>query len=247
MMERLPTGPLFKESDFLDPALDQHMLYSRLVVHLEHLQNHFFVHRMLIQRGHDSQADLVAVSFEMVSLTLLFWTHLDRIPRIVIDLEWLVSFPIQVSVSIAENEQVMAYAAPSGGILCQELLRRANGLGSAEIPRMTSSPVGKTPTRFDILEKLFLLVGFLDWVSPNAPNHDLCRSCKNVIRHVLEQTTQEKPAVAEGAQPTATFEPWNWDLGDTALDFEFGLLDTFDWLRPDLGSSQGLTETAQPS
>jgi hypothetical protein len=86
-----PVGLQYKQEDLLDPRIDQNMFYSRLQVHLEHLQNHFFIYRLLIQQGHDSQADLVAVSFEMVSLALLFWTHLDRLPWIVTDLEWLVS------------------------------------------------------------------------------------------------------------------------------------------------------------
>ncbi|KAH7130884.1 hypothetical protein EDB81DRAFT_888184 [Dactylonectria macrodidyma] len=194
----------------LDILRRENMFDSRLLVHLEHLQNHFFIYRLLIQRGHDSQVDLVAVSFEMVSLALLFWTHLDRLPRIVTDLKWL----------------VMAYAAPSGGILSQELLKQSAA------PYMVPAGGKQGPSRFAIIEKLFLLVSFLDWVSPNAPNGDLCRSCKRIIRHVLEKVTQDATPASGFPQAAPTLEPWNWDLGDTSIDFEFDLLDTFEWLRP---------------
>ncbi|KAJ4214343.1 hypothetical protein NW759_010361 [Fusarium solani] len=212
-----PVGLQYKQEDLLDPRIDQNMFYSRLQVHLEHLQNHFFIYRLLIQQGHDSQADLVAVSFEMVSLALLFWTHLDRLPWIVTDLEWL----------------VMAYAAPAGGILSQELLKRTAA------PAMVSADGKQGPSRFAIMEKLFLLMSFLDWVSPNAPNGELCRSCKRIIRHVLEKVTQDAPPAGGVSQAVPAFEPWNWDLGDTSMEFEFGLLDTFEWLRPEPMSSQG--------
>lgn len=220
MMARLPATIHFSPADIDNPAVNRHILSSRFLIRLEHLQNHFFIHRLLIQRGYDSHAELLVVSFEMVSLTLLFWTHVDRLPHIVRHLEWLVSSRVlQKHVQLLNAVQVMAYAAPSGGILCQELIRS----GPA-----TTAPGVKTPSRFAIIEKLFLLVGFLDWVTPNAPNSDLCISCKNVIRRVLEHVTQEPAPQAEGH-----FEPWNWDIGDTALDFEFGLLDTFEWMRPE--------------
>lgn len=89
----LPSNVLYKDEDLMNPLVDQNMYAYKLIVRLEHLQNGFFIYRMLKQRGHDIQADLVAVSFELVSLTLLYWTHLDRVPRIVTDLEWIVRLP----------------------------------------------------------------------------------------------------------------------------------------------------------
>lgn len=89
-MAALPAGLQYKHGDMLDPCLGPSIVYSRFLVHLEHLHNLFFTYRLLIQRGYDGQADLVAVSFEMLSVTLLSWMHLDRLPRIAIDMEWLV-------------------------------------------------------------------------------------------------------------------------------------------------------------
>lgn len=65
-------------------------LYAKVVVHLENLQNLFFVLRLLVQSGHDSHADLLTVSFEMVSTALIFWTHMDRLSGLHGDYEWLV-------------------------------------------------------------------------------------------------------------------------------------------------------------
>lgn len=66
-------------------------LYAKMVVHLERLQNIFFVLRLLVQRGHaDSHADLLGISFEMVSTALVFWTHMDRLAGLHDDYEWLV-------------------------------------------------------------------------------------------------------------------------------------------------------------
>ena len=114
------------------------------------------------------------------------------------------------------RQKAMAYAAPSGGILCLELLKpslRASPLENPEITRST------------IIQKLSLLVGFLDWIKPRAPNKDLCANCSLVIRHVLDHSLN----TTYSAEMPDTF---SWDL-ETQLDFNFDLLDTFDWLRQD--------------
>lgn len=71
-------------------------IYAKVVVHIEHLQNLFFVNRLLVLRGQGSQADLLGVSFEMVATTLIFWTHMDRLAELHGDFEWLVSIRLGV-------------------------------------------------------------------------------------------------------------------------------------------------------
>lgn len=112
----------------------------------------------------------------------------------------------------------MAYAAPAGGILCLELLKPTLHTGLQANPEITRS---------SIIQKLSLLIGFLDWTRPFAPNADLCADCSLIIRHVLDHSLNT--VSLEGEMPN-TFE---WDLDATQLDFNFDLLDTFDWLRPD--------------
>jgi hypothetical protein len=117
----------------------------------------------------------------------------------------------------------MAYAAPAGGILCQELLN--------------PSPLGHRPpevTRSVIIQKLSLLVGFFAWVSPAAPGGDLCGTCKAVIQRVLDHTLNGEPTASP---PTgdATHDASLPDWGFSDLEFgnyhQFDLLDTFDWVR----------------
>lgn len=131
----------------------------------------------------------------------------------------------------------MAYAAPGGGILCLELLKPTlHGGNHPQNPKLTRS---------SIIQKLSLLVGFLDWVSPTAPNGDLCADCKVIIQHVLDQALNNPAAAAAGASASADggvglpagLDSMDWDFS-TQLDFNFDLLDTFDWLRPDVASVQ---------
>ena len=81
--------------------------------------------------------------------------------------------------------------------------------------------------RSSVIQQLSLLVGFLDWVSPAAPNGDLCSDVKKVVRHVLDQTLNSPgPDKADGVDSMGY-------LADMNDFFNFELLDTFDWLRPD--------------
>ncbi|GKT42411.1 sorbicillinoid biosynthetic cluster transcription factor sor4 [Colletotrichum spaethianum] len=205
----------FREEDMQDRKIDVSTLYVQLIVHLEHLQNMFFIERMLAKRGHDDGA-LLSVSFEMVSKTVMFWTNMDRLACMNGYFEWL----------------VMAYAAPGGGILCLELLKPTLHGGN--------HPQNPKVTRSSIIQKLSLLVGFLDWVGPTAPNGDLCADCKCIIQHVLDQALNSSAASAssaiDGGFPAA-LDAMDWDFS-TQLDFNFDLLDTFDWLRPEVPSSQ---------
>ena len=115
----------------------------------------------------------------------------------------------------------MAYAAPAGGILCLELLKPTLHTGPQANPNITRS---------SIIQKLSLLVGFLDWIQPFAPNRPLCADCSLIIRHVLDHSLNT--VALESTMPN-TFA---WDLDTTQPDFDFDLLDTFDWLRPDANS-----------
>lgn len=112
----------------------------------------------------------------------------------------------------------MAHAAPAGGILCLELLKPTMHGGHPTNPEITRS---------SIIQKLSLLVGFLDWIKPSAPNRELCVNCKVVIERILNLVLN---AAASGEAVPESFE---WDL-EAPMDFNFELMDTFDWLRPDV-------------
>lgn len=112
----------------------------------------------------------------------------------------------------------MAYGVPAGGILCQELLK----------PTLHND---SRITRSSLIQKLSLLVGFLDWIKPTAPNGDLCGKCKTIIKHVLDQAL-DGPGF-EGAPGFA----FDWDF-TAQVDFDFDLLNTFGWTREPSSSHQ---------
>ncbi|UNI23105.1 hypothetical protein JDV02_008945 [Purpureocillium takamizusanense] len=198
LLSQFPESILFRPEDVSNSTVDGPTLCGKLLVRLEHLQNLFFIERLLDRPSTRPSLPLLEVSLELVSLTLVFWTHKDRMSGLHGDYEWL----------------VMGYAAPAGGVLCLELLR---GSG-ASMSRRSS-----------VIQQLSLLVGFLDWVGPTAPNGDLCSDVKKVVRHVLDQTLNSPgPDKADGMDSMGY-------LGDMNDFFNFELLDTFDWLRPDAG------------
>lgn len=115
----------------------------------------------------------------------------------------------------------MAYAAPAGGILCLELLH----------PTLHARPIPGI-TKASVIQQLSLLIGFLDWVNPTAPNGDLCASTKAVVQHVLDHTLNSAPPDPSNEDVQHGFD-FNLDLGTDMRFFNFDLLDTYDWLRPE--------------
>ncbi|KAI1324247.1 hypothetical protein F5Y16DRAFT_312659 [Xylariaceae sp. FL0255] len=184
--------------DLMISSLDVIALYPRLTLRLEHLQNLFLIERLLLRHGSVDDGDLLAISFEMVTHTLYCWTHLDRLLAVRRDCEWL----------------VMSFAAPAGGTLCMHLLK----------PKPDAADKDAL-SRSKIVQKLSLLVGFLDWVDPSGPNGKLCKGCKAIIEKVLDK------AINDTREPdSSTVLPFQTDI-PAELNFNFDLLDTFDWLR----------------
>ncbi|KAF5721893.1 hypothetical protein FMUND_3377 [Fusarium mundagurra] len=189
------------DKDLSDPPVETNIVSLKIFIRLTHLQNMFLLERLLLQYGCLDEGDVLLVSYEMITLTLLFWMHKDRFRDIRRDMEWL----------------LMAFAVPGGGILCLELL----------------SPTfqGKHPkdsrlSRSSIVQQLSLLVGFLDWVHPSAPNGDLCASCKTVIQRVLDYHLNNMDPMSD----VGSLDQFSSGLAGR-LNFRFELLNTFDWLN----------------
>ena len=95
----------------------------------------------------------------------------------------------------------------------------------------SSFPAKPPPKRSQIIQQLSLLVGFLEWIRPSAPNSELCQIVARIIRHILDQTLDGPP---RGVGPDDTAPLVDWNTVDFATDvsnyFNFDLLDTFDWL-----------------
>ncbi|VUC28966.1 unnamed protein product [Clonostachys rosea] len=203
-----PPALHFYPSNVADPSVATAVLHSQLMIKLDHLQNLFFADRLLrlSPNSHD-MGDIVLTSFDLLSIALLFWTHKDRFAATSQHFEWL----------------VIAYAVPAGGILCQELLQPSFSGTHSNDPRVTRS---------SIVQKLSLLVGFLDWVHPSAANRDMCVDCKVIIERVLNEHLNAADRV-EADGPGWLAKEMEWEGFHTQLDFNLELLDTFDWLRTD--------------
>ncbi|KAJ3497072.1 hypothetical protein NLG97_g2177 [Lecanicillium saksenae] len=198
LVSEFPTSLRYDPQDLEDPVHDTQSLYMKIITHLEHLQNIFFIDRLLIRGGYGIRDNLLETSLTLSTLTLHFWIHKDQFADAMIrrNLEWL----------------MLSYGAPAAGIMCQEALGEGEHSRDPNISRST------------IIQQLSLLIGFFDWVRPSAPNAKLCANCRGIIQRVLDQCLN--PVV----QPVVpTFPIWN--LGEQP-DFNFELMDTFDWLRP---------------
>ncbi len=186
---------------------------AKVLVRLEHLKNMFFLERLLTNKRGRS-LELLSISADMVALTLVFWTHKNRLSSVHGNFEWLVMD-----------------AAPAGGVLCMELMNPTPmALAEAGVETKMDSKL----SRSSIIQQLSLLVGFLGWVAPSAPNWDLCQTVKGVIQRVLDYTLNNP------AGPPIQGQPMNLagaglEIEANDIFFNFDLMDTFDWLRPDGG------------
>ncbi|KAL6819038.1 hypothetical protein V8C40DRAFT_252314 [Trichoderma camerunense] len=203
-VKEFPASLAYNPADFADPDSNVNMIFARILLQLEQLQNLFLIERMLSKHGEVDEGGILLIAFKLVSLTLLFWTHKDRFAPFRNDFEWL----------------VMAFATPSGGILCMELLN----------PTFKGShPKNPSITRSNIIQHLSLLIGFLEWIDPSRPNSDLCATASAVMRRVLDH-------VLNAANENMSWRPEAME--DMQLDLSLELFDTFDWMKHDVMTSQ---------
>ncbi|KAH8901029.1 hypothetical protein GQ53DRAFT_2520 [Thozetella sp. PMI_491] len=182
---------------------------AKALVHLEHLQNIFFLERLLASKRGRS-VELLSTSIDMVSLTLKFWTHKNRLYPLNADFEWLVT----------------GFAAPAGGVLCMELMNPTQ-----RAPE--EGPLDPKLSRSNIIQQLSLLVGFLSWVRPSAPNGEICESVKGIIQRAMDYTLNH-PAGLPTTDQFVGLAASGLEIDANDVFFNFDLLDTFDWLRPDV-------------
>ncbi|KAL7914124.1 N-terminal binuclear Zn cluster-containing/DNA binding domain-containing protein [Trichoderma velutinum] len=199
-VKEFPAALTYNPADFADPDAKVNVIFARILLELEQLQNLFLIERMLSKHGEVDEGGILLIAFQLVSLTLLFWTHKDRFAPFRNDFEWL----------------VMAFATPSGGILCMELLN----------PTFKGNhPKNPSITRSNIIQQLSLLIGFLDWIDPSRPNSDLCATASAVMRRVLDH-------VLNAANENMSWRPEV--VEDMQLDLSLELFDTFDWMKHDV-------------
>ncbi|KAL6907260.1 N-terminal binuclear Zn cluster-containing/DNA binding domain-containing protein [Trichoderma evansii] len=199
-VKEFPSGLDYDPSDLAHPDANINVLFARILLQLEQLQNLFLIERLLLKHGEMNKSSLLPISYRLVELTLLFWTHKDCFASFRNDFEWL----------------VMAFATPSGGILCMELLNSSF---------KGSHPENPSITRSNIIQQLSLLIGFLEWIDPSRPNGSMCVNTSAVMRRVLDH-------VLNAGSDSMRWQPDTLD--DMQLDFNFELFDTYDWIRPEI-------------
>jgi hypothetical protein len=204
-----PEQLIFNRGDITNRNISGPMLYAKLLIQLEHLLNLFFIERLLNKVENVTlSTSLVQLSLEIVSLTLIFWTHKDKMTGLHDDYEWL----------------VFGFASPAAGILCLELLRPYAG-------NIDSGPALPGVSKSDLIQNLSLLNGFLGWIEPLMPGRRLTGSfVQRVIQRVLDQTLNHP--IESAARSISTMD-WGAEMGLDMNELSFDLLDTFDWMRPE--------------
>ncbi|KAJ3537571.1 hypothetical protein NM208_g6256 [Fusarium decemcellulare] len=205
-MSTLPEVLRYNPDDLNDPNVDAQALYFRITIQLDHDKNFFLAERLLIRHGQLDKSDLLLTSFEMVKLTVELWNRQSSFGNTLIlrEFEWL----------------LLEYGAPAGGILCQELLQPITLGSHARYAGLTRSA---------IVQQLSMLVGFLDWVPLSAPSGKSCANFKRLIQCVLDYHLNDG-AELEGRGDLGTLD-WGSLLSPI---FRFDLLNSFDWLGPDV-------------
>ncbi|OAA74181.1 Fungal transcriptional regulatory protein [Cordyceps fumosorosea ARSEF 2679] len=173
LVSEFPVSLRYDPQDLEAPHVDIHGLYMKIITQLEHLQNLFFIDRLLIRCGYAIRDNLLETSLGLAVLALHLWIHKDQFAGAVVarSFEWI----------------MLSYGAPAAGILCQEVLGAGEHSKDPNIGRAT------------VIQQLSLLVGFFDWVRPSMPNAKLCANCKAIIQQVLDQCLNTSP---EDALPT---------------------------------------------
>ncbi|KAI6759471.1 hypothetical protein HG530_010151 [Fusarium avenaceum] len=195
----VPSHLIFNYEDLDNPDLDVNILYLRILLYLAHRRDIFVIERLMLRHSAIDDGSLLTTSFDLVKVTVMLWIHKNRFARMRRNFEWL----------------LVAYGAPGGGILCQELLR----------PTFFGiHPLNPTLSRSSIVQQLSLLVGFLNWVGPSSPNRIVCADCETIIQRVLDQHLNSTPANNSGLESLSADFP-------RSLGFGFELLNTFEWLQ----------------
>jgi len=115
----------------------------------------------------------------------------------------------------------MYHAVPAAGLLCVELLRNTQA----------PTPQSILPIS-DTVQNLSLLIGFLDWVKPSAPNSELCYRIRDIIRKVLDQVLDSpSPGMPEEVVAWEFRSEIDFNLREFDDYINFDLLDTFDWVN----------------
>ncbi|GJN69445.1 fungal specific transcription factor [Purpureocillium lilacinum] len=203
-----------------DTTLPLSLRFSKVLTWLEHLQNLFFIRRLLVKAccgdptATDYNRQLAETSYDIMQATLTLWTrNSDRPHPLQANFDWI----------------IVSYACPAAGVLCSELIRGGNAFSSS-------------PRRSDVIQQLSLLKAFLAYLGPDAPNACLWTTIQEVVSRVLDHTLnggagQAHSAAWQDEPQQAAIAPGPFHEFEVPGEFHdvyaFELLHSFDWLRPE--------------
>lgn len=95
LYQRLPAHVVYSPIGEEIRDIDLQIVYPKLLIRLDHLLNLFLLERLLVKHGR-SRNDLLRTSFEMVVLTLQFWTQKHIWAEIQGESRWIVSHSAKV-------------------------------------------------------------------------------------------------------------------------------------------------------
>ncbi len=93
LVAEFPSSLKYDPQDLETPHAAAQPLYIKIITHLEHLQNLFFVDRLLIRCGYAIRDNLLETSLTLASLALHLWIHKDQFADAIMQrsFEWIVS------------------------------------------------------------------------------------------------------------------------------------------------------------
>jgi len=103
--------------------------------------------------------------------------------------------------------------------VCVELLKQSKGQSVLQF------------SRSDVIQKLTLFIGFLEWIRPTDGNYELAKRLKNVVRkvvdHILDPPQQPQQGIPENELMNFPLDPMLAPLDVNTVDW----LNTIDWTQ----------------
>ncbi|KAJ6172197.1 FAD dependent oxidoreductase superfamily [Penicillium chermesinum] len=206
-------------------------------IHLDVLQCHFLLQRLLVSRGLSGGQALFDIAQETIITILSLWSDRDRLQDYHHAFDWI----------------FVSNGMPSAGILCIELLRASN----LAPPVSTTKP--STPTeatfapvrlsRSEVMQNLSMFKALLDWIRPTDNNAQLSDKFKKVLQRIIDSVFEALSPVHAAPVSQSTSEPPTQEPrelhGDSIglespytkgashddLDFAMTTIDDMDWLN----------------
>lgn len=167
---QLPSWLQLSNGDEKSKSPDPRVLYTKLFIRLEHLQNLFLIERLLHHMQPEAAQNLTDVCLDIISVTVAFWTRNDCLVGMEGDYEWFIT----------------GYAVPAAVTLCKTLLAHDEG------PSISSTPTSA------IVQQLSLLNAFTEWLMLRVPCTSQCSKANSLMMRVLDQVLNISPHTATG-------------------------------------------------